>query len=98
MGPGLPPPLVKMKSRVFPLMTGTLLLVIANFIVGAARAHAGAARVGPRGPVLGDARHVRHGAATASTRCWARTTASSRKQASRAGRLQPGRGHCQRRP
>jgi hypothetical protein len=27
--------LVQMKSRVFPLMTGTLLLVIANFIVGA---------------------------------------------------------------
>ena len=27
--------LVQMKSRVFPIMTGTLLLVIANFIVGA---------------------------------------------------------------
>jgi hypothetical protein len=27
--------LVQMKARVFPLMTGTLLLVIANFIVGA---------------------------------------------------------------
>jgi hypothetical protein len=27
--------LVQMKSRVFPIMTGTLLLVIANFVVGA---------------------------------------------------------------
>lgn len=34
-GQGFRKRLVQMKSRVFPLMTGALLLVIANFIVGA---------------------------------------------------------------
>jgi hypothetical protein len=34
-GQGFRRQLVQMKSRVFPLMTGALLLVIANFIVGA---------------------------------------------------------------